>query len=267
MRAAVGRAPHPDPGRVDLGPLGDPADRVFVVFVLLGGDEVPARFALRVAEEPVVEDQHHEPGLLEPLGEVGEVHLLERAEAVRHDDGGAPLSAPQIVRHVQPSGAVQPFAGERHIVSHTGSPFASREHPSYFSGNDVSGPYLGAPRSAPPFSGSTRAVAPGSGLTSGSSTISSSTSPRPMPPRTRRQRPREMSRASQAYSGPDAPCTVSSKTTSRFPGRYYCRLCLHAQARTLYVSAGGETKTQTFATGSSRRPPAGEAVQAQGAGA
>jgi hypothetical protein len=70
------------------------------------------RLALGVAEEAVVENQHHEARPLELRREVREVVLLDRAKAVGHDDGRALLAVLQAIRQVQPACAVQTLARE-----------------------------------------------------------------------------------------------------------------------------------------------------------
>src|SRR5215211_4005040 len=85
-----------------------------------------SRLALGVAEVAIVEGQDHEPRLFKLLGEVVEVHFLECAEAVGYDDGRAVFSALQIIRHVQPAGAVQSLTEEGYVLSHASTPFVRR---------------------------------------------------------------------------------------------------------------------------------------------
>src|SRR4028119_1429594 len=66
--STVGAAPYADAVGVYLGPMRDPRYSVLVVLVLLGGDQAPARLALRVAKVAVVDDQYHEPRSLERPG-------------------------------------------------------------------------------------------------------------------------------------------------------------------------------------------------------
>jgi hypothetical protein len=101
---------------IDFGLCAQPRNGVANVLLLVVRVEMIARHAVAAAVVAIVEHQHHEPGGAEALGVARQGNFLDRADRVRHDDGrSAPL---QVVRHVQPTPALNPLAGKSNISPH-----------------------------------------------------------------------------------------------------------------------------------------------------
>ena len=111
VRARVARAPHRDPGGVDLRTALRVGDRVLIVAHLFPRVDFLARLArrrIRGAEAAIVVDHAGQPRGAEHLGVVVEMHLLGGREPVCHDDA----------RHLpgRVLGAIEPPA-QRHTLS------------------------------------------------------------------------------------------------------------------------------------------------------
>ena len=87
VAARVAAPPDPDPGGVHLGQGGGVGNGVPVVADLRPRVDLLPGLAVAGTEVAVVEHEHVQPGGGEHLGETVQVHLLDRGEAVRHDDG------------------------------------------------------------------------------------------------------------------------------------------------------------------------------------
>ena len=86
VAAGVAAAPDADPAGVGLGQGDRVGDGVPVVADLRPGVDLQTGRPVAVAEVPVVEDQRVQSVRGEHLGELVQVHLLDRGEAVGHDD-------------------------------------------------------------------------------------------------------------------------------------------------------------------------------------
>jgi hypothetical protein len=119
MGAAVTGAPHADAVGGELRARLGVGDRVAVVADLLPGVDLLARLAVAGAEIAVVEHQRPQPPGGERLGEVVQVHFLDRGEAVGHDDGGD--RAAGLIGEVQPAPQGHTFGVELDVLSHGSS--------------------------------------------------------------------------------------------------------------------------------------------------
>src|SRR6266498_1820888 len=116
MATAVAGPPHPDAVRVDLWACLRPGDRVAVVADLRPRINLLAWLAVACTEIAVVEYQGPEPAGGERLREAVEVHLLDRGEAVGHDDGGD--RAGGRVGQVQPAPQRHALGVELDVLAH-----------------------------------------------------------------------------------------------------------------------------------------------------
>ena len=124
VRAAVARAPDPDPVAVDLVARAGVGDRVPVVAHLRPRVDLLPRLAVGRAQVAVVVDQRAEPGLAEHLGERVEEELLDRAVAVAHHDRRR--RARRLVGDVQPPPQRRALGVELDVLPHLGSPPVTR---------------------------------------------------------------------------------------------------------------------------------------------
>src|ERR1035438_5900960 len=102
MATGVAAAPDPDPAGIDFRQGAGVRDGVPVVPDLGPRVDLLAGLALAGPEAAVVEHQRIQPGRGEHLGEAVQVHLLDRGETVRHDDGGPGAARPALSR-VEPA--------------------------------------------------------------------------------------------------------------------------------------------------------------------
>lgn len=111
------RAPDGDPLSVDLRALLEVGNRVAVVVVLRSRIDVLARLAAALAPAPTVEQERHVAGVGELATERIEIHLLDRAESVRHHDPGTRPRLAGAIGQVQLAGALDALTAQRRSIS------------------------------------------------------------------------------------------------------------------------------------------------------